>query len=359
MNQEKKAERLSNIELCRLFCMFYIVVYHLFIHNLDVTGDVYYRRALTTIFSIGVPVFVIISGYFRIKASAKGVLSLVAQVVFYSLFTDLLCKFVFHEPLTKGDILSTFLPISKSSYWFVGTYLFLYIISPFLNKFLDSITKGQKFYYFITLTILVCYCGGCIDQHGPNYGDRSIITFIYLYSIGSFIKECDFEIGEHFMIIKKHPWVLYGLSSLVFFGFVSFLPSLFSRGINFFFHAYNTIGLIFFSILFFYCFKSLNVQNKWINLMAKSTFAIYLIHGNSIVTYHRWIYDPYTQIGVGIGNIHLRFLYLIVSAVVICVACILVDQLRQILFKYAGIDWVINRIDTYVKRKSLNFNGLK
>ena len=149
MEITKKAERSSNFELCRLFCMFYIVVYHLFIHNLDVTGDVYYRRALTTIFSIGVPVFVMISGYFRIKASAKGFLSLIAQVIFYSVIADVLCVFVFHEPLSKGDILSTFFPVTNASYWFVGTYAFLYIISPFLNRFLDSISKSSLNFSYV------------------------------------------------------------------------------------------------------------------------------------------------------------------------------------------------------------------
>ena len=62
-------ERQSNIELCRIFCMIYIVIYHLFIHNREVTGDYSYTIALTTIFSLGVPVFVIISGYFGINRS--------------------------------------------------------------------------------------------------------------------------------------------------------------------------------------------------------------------------------------------------------------------------------------------------
>lgn len=82
--QSSKQERCSNFELCRLACMFYIVVYHLFIHNKDVTGGAYYNRGLTTIFSLGVPVFVMISGYFRIRTSVKGFLNIIFQVVFYS-----------------------------------------------------------------------------------------------------------------------------------------------------------------------------------------------------------------------------------------------------------------------------------
>lgn len=156
----KTVTRASNFELCRLACMFYIVVYHLFIHNKDVTGDCYYNVALTTIFSIGVPVFVMISGYFRIKASLKGFLNIVLQVVFYSVIADLLCVFVFHEPLSTGNILGTLFPMTKTEYWFVSTYLLLYVLAPFLNKLLDSFTNKDWVIFLVTISLLVCYGGG-------------------------------------------------------------------------------------------------------------------------------------------------------------------------------------------------------
>lgn len=155
-----KKERDSNFELCRLACMFYIVVYHLFIHNTDVTGGAYYYRALTTIFCIGVPVFVMISGYYKINVTVRGFLNIAFQVVFYSAIADILCRFVFHEPLNTGNILGTLFPVTKTQYWFVGTYLLLYFLSPFLNHFIESLSKKEWLYYLVTLSFLVCYGGG-------------------------------------------------------------------------------------------------------------------------------------------------------------------------------------------------------
>ena len=157
--QVKKKERASNFELCRLACMLYIVVYHLLIHNTELTGVLYYNRALTTIFSIGVPVFVMISGYFKIKASVRGFLSIASQVVFYSLIADILCYFVFKEPVNIGNILGTFFPVTKTQYWFVGAYLLLYILSPFINRLLDSFSRKEFLVYLVTLSFLVCYGG--------------------------------------------------------------------------------------------------------------------------------------------------------------------------------------------------------
>lgn len=344
-------ERASNFELCRLACMFYIVVFHLFIHNTDVTGGAYYNRALTTIFSIGVPVFVMISGFFKINASVKGFLNIVLQVLFYSVIADIICKFVFNEPLSTGNILGTLFPVTKTQYWFVSTYLLLYLISPFLNKFIDSMSKKEWLAYLITLSLLVCYVGGVMNQYDGNCSDRSIITFIYLYSIGRFIKIHDAFILDKVPSIAKYPWIVYIAFMIVFFVTVSFTPSMVSRGINYFVRAYNTIGLTLFSVLFFYYFKKLSIQKTWINAIAKSTFAIYLIHGNNIVTYHRWIYNPYARLGIMIDSIHLRFLYLLCSALVICLGCILIDQVRQFIFKYLGINLIVEMIDIFVSNK--------
>lgn len=323
--QVKKTERASNFELCRLACMFYIVVYHLLIHNLDVTGSLYCNRAVTTIFKIGVPVFVMISGYFKIKASVRGFLSIVTQVVFYSLLADILCYFVFKEPLCTSNIIATFFPVTKTQYWFVGTYLLLYILSPFINKFLDSVSRKEFCTYLVTISLLVCYGGGIMNVEGQNYGDRSILTFVFLYSIGRFVKVHENYVVEKAPKLVRNPWAIYSTLMFFFFVLVSFLPSFLPRGINFFAHAYNTIGLTLFSVIFLYCFKTLKIQKRWINAFAKSTFAIYLIHGNNIVTYHRWIYDPYTRYGITIDNMHLRLFYLLCSALAICFACIIID----------------------------------
>lgn len=179
-----------------------------------------------------------------------------------------------------------------------------------------------------------------------NCGDRSILTFVFLYSIGWFIKE-----HGNYLLNGCNPWVIYGMVMVVFFVMVSFLPSTFSRGVNFLARAYNTIGLTLFSILFFLCFRFIKIQKKWINSIAKSTFAIYLIHGNNIVTYHRWIYNPYTMFGCRINDIHLKLCYLFLTAICICIGCIVIDQIRILFFKYVGVDWTINRVDVIIRNR--------
>ena len=67
-----KKERESNFELLRLIAMIFIVLYH-FCSSVKAGIDTENRWILLgyTIFHIGVPVFILISGYWTIKLSIR------------------------------------------------------------------------------------------------------------------------------------------------------------------------------------------------------------------------------------------------------------------------------------------------
>lgn len=187
-------------------------------------------------------------------------------------------------------------------------------------------------------------------MHGPNSGNRSILLFVFLYCIGRFM-------GIYYpraaaITEKISPWIIYISLMIVFFVVVSFSPTIIARGINYLSYPYNSFILISFAIIFFYCFKSLNIHNKWINWFAKSSFAIYLIHGQPIVSTHRWLYDIYAIIGLQIENPNIRLLFLLGAAFAICLLCIAIDQVRIAIFKYCGIDKLINTVDKLINKKT-------
>ena len=73
-------ERLSNIEALRLLSMFTIVFYHLTDKAFEIHND---SVALGVFFNIthwGVPVFILISGYFFVRLTAKKLFSFYVQV---------------------------------------------------------------------------------------------------------------------------------------------------------------------------------------------------------------------------------------------------------------------------------------
>ena len=86
MVQSATKTRQSNMELLRLVAMFMIVVYHTVYYRLyDYRSEAPIFSSLMIILHIGVPLFVLISGYFGIKPSFKGFFKLYSILLFYNL----------------------------------------------------------------------------------------------------------------------------------------------------------------------------------------------------------------------------------------------------------------------------------
>ena len=80
----KPLVRKSNFELLRLLAMFLIVLYHIFIGTYEANPD-FTSRSLWIPLHLGVPVFILISGYFHIKFSWSKFLKLVTVLFVYTI----------------------------------------------------------------------------------------------------------------------------------------------------------------------------------------------------------------------------------------------------------------------------------
>ena len=89
-------------------------------------------------------VFVLITGYFMIdgKFKIKKVINLVLQVFTYT-FIFLIINCLLNNQVSLQQIIKSILPVMYSHYWFITTYIILYILSPYINKFVKSINKEE------------------------------------------------------------------------------------------------------------------------------------------------------------------------------------------------------------------------
>ena len=75
--------RESNFELLRIIAMFAIIVSHLLLFFVCNKSEIVLYRALQLPLHIGVILFVLISGYYGIRTSLRGVCKLLLPVFFY------------------------------------------------------------------------------------------------------------------------------------------------------------------------------------------------------------------------------------------------------------------------------------
>ena len=323
-------ERDSNFELCRLVCMFYIVFYHLIIHVPGLYEAMPWARPLRTIFHIGVVVFVMISGYYGIRRSWKGVLKLILMVAFYNLLGLLAAHFLYSQPFESSQLLRIVLPISHGGYWFITSYVILYLIAPYVNIVLQGLSKKEYWIYLGILALLVCYLGGIHDVKACD--GRGILAFVLSYSIGFFIHRF-YPPGVKFPVAGNHPFALYVAVCIVIYLLVAFAPEKVSKGVNYLSFGYNEIGLYIMSVLLFLSFQKMRIRSRIINYAALSTLAIYLIHENKFIN-ELVVYRNYETLSNWFGGgawgqlvFHLLF------CLAVTIACIAIDQIRLLFFK--------------------------
>lgn len=126
-----KQQRLLNIELLRIFSMFLICLWHVNGHFLPLVPNETNHTAgiinnITPYLTFHVDLFVMITGYFGVRNSAKGVIKNVFLGNIYSLILGLIINCL------GGSLKwSHLLPFSGSPWWFMQVYLVLLLIAPF------------------------------------------------------------------------------------------------------------------------------------------------------------------------------------------------------------------------------------
>ena len=92
------------------------------------------------------------------------------------------------------------------------------------------------------------------------------------------------------------------------------------------FFPYDSIGLLFNSILLFLIFGKMQIRSTAINAIATSSFAMYLFHHNPIVL-HKIIWPLTLYLDSAVGGAFLLFVALILLTIVIIIATIVVDRI--------------------------------
>lgn len=269
----------------------------------------------------GVNIFVLISGWFGIKPSIKGICSLLFQVLFFGL---LLMGVGFAAGLDVPIRDSIKVLFFGSYYWFIPAYIGLYVFSPVLNTFIEN-TDPKVIRSILYSFFTVQFIYGWLTNTGSYMSGYSLISFIGLYLLARYL--------------HLYPNKLFTLSSSAFttvFLLAALLPALYS-----FFAirngwpdlsllSYTSPFVIVASISLLLLFARIKVQSSIINWIAISVFPVYLFHLHPVIS--PIFKSTMAQFAVSLSS----FTYTIVAifiAVTILLACVLVDKIRLLCWR--------------------------
>ncbi len=265
---------------------------------------------------VGVNCFILISGYFLIKGSfsKKKLLLLLLEVQFYnylSLFMVSHCKLdVFLSSLTISNVFPTLFGV----YWFATAYILLYIFSPYLTKSFFALSKKDVRKLIVTLFLIFSLIpsfmgltkGASFGFLGYSEGFLNYNRFIWmvtLFFIASYIRIYDSD--KPFLFPARFYFMLTFLLLIIlglFFLLTELHPNLLSPfGINSaqIFWPPNSLITLALSLSLFMGFQKLKIGSiSLVNIMASTTFGIYLLHDGHLKTV-LWnnIFNTNTMIG--------------------------------------------------------------
>lgn len=336
MNNKIGGPRKSNLELLRIIAMFLVLVVHAdyFSLGMPVAEDIAFkplpsftRMFMESMSIVCVNVFVMLSGWFGINPKFKSISNFCFQCLFFLiLIYAVFLSFGWAQLSLKG-IAGCFCLIKWN--WFIKAYALLYIISPILNTFIEQVDKRtykMVLLFFFLFQTVYGWLTHAVDFYLDGY---SPFSFMGLYLLARYIHlyPCRFSRLPHSCYLHGY----WGITLLMaIFCYVDTMdgPSRFTYGM---FTYYNPL-VIFSSLCMLLYFNKLSIQSSFINWVAASCFAVFLLHSNPNIA------EPYFKpLMQGIYTHYDGAVYL--SVITLCLfsiftVSILIDQVRIAAFKW-------------------------
>lgn len=359
----KDNKRLINFEVLRCFSMLMIVYIHFFSHgeknaNVETEACFYLNnclglvnytvsQVLATISMTAVNLFVFITGYFMIESHSFRISKLIKlwmPVVFYSVAITSVSFVGGHIGI--HEYLKSFLPIKSNEYWFVTVYFALVLLSPFLAKIANGLSRKSYLIGLGALSFLMLelykFPYGYTYKNG--YG-TSLVFFILLFFVGGYFR----KFGELFpyrkMYIKSNKWlfvvttILVSLVSLARNADFASLKTVVGITPN---HSFTFIE----SVVLFQAFLSMKFSmNRFTKLcccLSPYTFAVYLIHDNNQV--RNWLWHKIFHLETMLNEPYYLLLIVIIPFLIYFI-CIAIDYVRKQIFDFLRVTDVLKKHD--------------
>lgn len=189
--ENKKKARNSNIELVRIFSMFFIVSGHF----ISQSGNIEYSFCVNDYLlvfigsasRIAVNVFLIISVWYMVdlKFSVERIMKLYIQLVTYSVPITALMLILNRENVSIKDFARGFLPFWGRGLWFVSAYITLMLFKPLLDKIL-SWSKKELSLLVTLLFVFISFVSTLPDNQSGYVIDS--VWFLVVYILVGYIK---------------------------------------------------------------------------------------------------------------------------------------------------------------------------
>ena len=322
----------SNMELLRIVAILLVMVVHANFRALPVPGiraielnpsGAFLQFVVEALSVVAVNVFVLLSGWYGIRPKVTRLSELVFQVLFFGV----LCMgfAIIVDGKMPDNCWSRLFLLGDGHYWFVKTYVALYLISPVLNAFVDNASRRQQAIVLVGYFVFQTIYGWWWEGTTWLRGGYSLPSFIALYLLARYMHR--FQPG----FTRFSKWI----DLLIYIDYVALLAVIMyllkqagMRGDYWYFYTCTLVIVGAVYLLPF--FSKLHLRSRLVNWVAASAFAAYLTQSSTFT------YSYYDNTIADWFNDQSRCVFILYAAIfiaVVFVASILLDKLRLIIWR--------------------------
>lgn len=328
----KARERESNVELLRILAMLGVVALHY--NNPSIGGGLAFAEGnavntcmlygVEALFVCAVDLFVLISGYFMATSSRRGLgkpLELVVQTTVFAVLCYLAGCALGSAELTVKGVVWALLPTN----YFVVLYVALYFASPYINRAMVGLSVRALRRMVIVLGVVFMAYPEAVDVLGEAVGRQ----FVGMSTVGMYGSQWGYTIVNFAMMYVVGAYLrLTGGSTRVSTSKLAIALCATVLALAAWGYADHRVGyevepsgweycnplVALEAVLAFTLFKRLDLgSNRVINVLAKGSFTVFLLHGFLLGQVD---VEPYAA-----GNPALLVLHLACTCVGIYLAC--------------------------------------
>ena len=295
-----RRERTSNFEVLRIIAMMMVILQYIALYGgwpivinqtFDAAPNTFFIQFIYHFGKIGVWIFVLITGYFMVNSNSHVLpkfLKLYLQVFTTSVIFDVAFILIGEASIDSVEWRRDLLPLISGNWWFASTYLIALPFIPFVNRMLRSLDRRQH----LTLIVMLLLAWFLIPTftHSSMYGSF-VIMFMTMYIIGAFIRLYpeSFNRKPEFYASCTLASIALMAALIMLVDLVGPIENLRPFESTLAWGSDSSVIVVLVATLTFLTFRQIDVGCiRWVNLVASTTFGIYLIQEHHL--FREWIF---------------------------------------------------------------------
>lgn len=295
-----RRKRDSNFELLRIVAMMMVILQHIALYGgwpivleqaYGLDPNAFFIQFIYHFGKIGVWIFVLVTGYFMVGSKSPVVpkfLKLWLQVLLTSVIIDVF--FVFFVGVSPDYVNwdADLTPFLSGNWWFATVYLIALPFMPFVNRLLSVLNRREHLTLIIITLVMWCVLPS-FTYHGM-YGSM-VMMFLAMYLIGAYIRRfpSSFDRSAGFYGLLSLGAIVLLAVIILTINVIGLVPDVRPLDSAIVWGDERSLMVVLIATLVFLTFRKLNIGHRlWVNIVASTTFGVYLIHEHHFV--RDWIF---------------------------------------------------------------------